>query len=109
MKINQLGIQSYQTITKPDMPTRQTERVAGQQVASDTITLTPQSEAAGSQLAVRPAGNGYADMLSPAEKTALDLLFAKYQERAQMNATYASGGSTATDDGGLGVLLDVKG
>jgi hypothetical protein len=107
MKINQIGIQSYQTINKPDMPTRQTERVAGQQNALDTITLTPQSEAAGSQLAVRASGNGYADLLTPTEKTALELLFAKYQERAQNNATYGAGSNNP--DTGLGVLLDVKG
>ncbi len=108
MKINQLGIQSYQTINKPDVQPRYTERIAEQQKSADTITLTPQSEAAGSQLAVRARGNGYADLLTPTEKTALELLFAKYQERAQNNATYGAG-ANSNPDAGLGVLLDVKG
>ena len=109
MKINQLGIQSYQTINKPDISARQPERAAEQKrPANDTITITPQSEIDGSKLAVRASGNGYADTLSPAERTALELLFTKYQERANTRATYAKEASSEPDQG-LGILLDVKG
>ena len=100
MKINPLGIQNYQHLTRRDNAAQQAATEAQQQATSPDVTIEPQ-QSLGSKLAVKGPAGSYADYLSDSERKAMDLLFARFQE---------SGRFSAGSDGlpTLGRLVDVK-
>jgi len=102
MKINPVSIQSYQEAVKPDRPG---ERRTISAPAEQSVTIDPQKNKVGSELAVNLKGASYADSLSPEEKQALDMLFGKFRGEDRFGGNYqseSSGGST------VGRMIDVK-
>lgn len=104
MKINPTAIQSYQQLAQ-----RQTQRPAEQPKQAETereVTITPQAEAAKSEMAVKAPEGSYADFLTEAEKAALELLFQRFGESGRFGSAFAGGESGSGK--GLGKLIDVK-
>ena len=100
MKINPLGIQSYQQITRRENPTPEAARQEDRTTVRDSIAIEPKKET-GSKLAVSGPSGTYADFLSADEQKAMELLFARFQETGRM-------AQTAGEDKILGRVVDVK-
>lgn len=105
MKINQIGIQSYQQINRQDSATVEQRR---SQADETTVNIEPQAQSQNSQLAVKAAGGNYMDALSGDERKALEMLFSRFRESGRFGANYRAGGETKTDDSTLGSIIDVK-
>lgn len=104
MKINSIGINAYQQMTgraqasqKP-VPQEKTEQA---QIIGK-IQIPSRTDKVGSDISIKLDGKDYADMLTPEEKQALELLFEKYG--AQKTGTAA----VQTEQSGLGRFVDVR-
>jgi hypothetical protein len=104
MNINPVGIQSYQQINvREDNQTQKSQDSAAQ---AQAVSIEPQ-DLAPSKVAVKASSGSYAQYLSPEEKNALDLLFARFQNADRFGPGYAENDPTA-ESGPLGKLIDVK-
>lgn len=99
MKIGHIGINDYRPTQRPEQLRPQTNV---EQDKSVTQTITPQNPVQVSKVAIRTAESpGFAG-LSPAERQALELVFAKYKD----NPRFAPTGESQNTD--LGRFVDVK-
>ncbi|MFQ5499586.1 MAG: hypothetical protein ACE5FH_07930 [Candidatus Zixiibacteriota bacterium] len=106
MKINPVGIQSYQQLIGQKRATEQPrEQTAQNEVARD-LSISPQEQA--SRVAVKAPSRTYAEFLSTEERRALEILFDKFQDSGRFGPGYARGGATENDRERLGTILDVK-
>lgn len=109
MKINPIGINSYQQLTGQDASRKpSTEKKAEVSLAQSTVLITPKSEATSSRLAVKAEAGSYADFLSPEEKNALELLFSRYTDRGRFGPSYNRNATEQEDSARLGNVLDLK-
>lgn len=97
MKINPVGIQTYQHLSRKERPVDQTAQEAQSTVAGAT-TIEPHA-AIGSHLAVQGPRGSYADYLNESEREALELLFARFKN---------ADGTAAGSESSVGRLIDVK-
>lgn len=108
MKINPLGVQSYQQLARKD----QTETIPKDNKAAEpgnqTLAITPQAETAGSRISVSAAKGGVAEQLSPEEKQALEILFARFKQTERFGPSYRKESSPSNENSTLGGMLDVK-
>jgi len=100
MKINPIGIQSYQQITRRENPAPEAARQDDQSAVKNSVAIEPQKQA-GSKLAVNAPSGTYADYLTKEEQKAMELLFARFQESGRL------AGKTA-EQNTLGRVVDVK-
>jgi len=103
MKVNPIGIQSYQQINRNDRQP-QIEKETPFQLPGDKVTIQPQDEVSQSKVAVKAKVESYDAMLSPQEKQALDLLFSRFKESGR----FGYSGTEETDSKSLGNFVDVK-
>ncbi|HKK20141.1 MAG TPA: hypothetical protein VJ983_01610 [candidate division Zixibacteria bacterium] len=104
MNINPVGIQSYQQINvREDNQTQKSQDSAAQ---AQAVSIEPQ-DLAPSKVAVKASSGSYAQYLSPEEKNALDLLFARFQNADRFGPGYTENDPSA-ETGPLGKLIDVK-
>ena len=104
MKVNPIGIQSYQQINRNDRQAQIEKEATQLPKSGDQVTIKPQDEVAESKLAVKAKVKSYDTMLTPQEKQALDLLFSRFKESGRF-------GYSGTDEGeskSLGNFVDVK-
>ncbi len=109
MKIDPVGIQSYQQVTKRDqqaapMAPESQER----QLAEARVTIEPQREIATSKMAVKAPAGQYAEFLSVDERKALDLLFSRFRDGSRFGPGYSNGSETTATDVHIGRIIDVK-
>jgi hypothetical protein len=101
MKVNPLGIQSYQS---PNTARPQTEQKPTVAKSTDaTIVVTPQPEGAPSTLAVKATPADYGSLLTEPERKAMEALFARFKDTGR---TGLSSGSES--ERGLGQIVDIK-
>jgi len=101
MKVNPLGIQSYQS---PNTARPQTEQKPSLAKSTDAkITVTPQPEGISSALAVKATPADYGSLLTEPERKAMEALFARFKDPAR---TGLSGNAEA--ERGLGQIVDIK-
>jgi hypothetical protein len=105
MKINPIGIQSYQQLNRQDQPAA-APRPEPQ--PESTVSIDPKSQPPTSQLAVKASGANYLNALSGDERKALDLLFSKFRDTGRFGANYKPDGDNQREEGVLGRLIDVK-
>ncbi len=103
MKVNPVSIQSYQQIAQRD---RAADRTKIAQTDGQSLTIQPEKKSVSSSLAVRVPGASYADVLSPEENQALNMLFSKYRGNDKFGSGYQAG--PATNEFGVGRVIDVK-
>lgn len=103
MKINPIGIQSYQQIPKRD------EAVipnTAQQEQPANVTIEPKNAVAKSPLALRAKAGNYADSLTTDERRALELLFSRFKDPSRFSMNNRA--EAESSDAGLGQVIDVK-
>ena len=108
MKVNPVGIQTYQQLNRRD---NQGAEQIGQEpakVADKKVAISPQDDNASSRLAVKTKGGDYSQYLSPEEKNALDILFARYRENGRFGSTYQADSEKNGNGKSLGRIVDVK-
>jgi hypothetical protein len=107
MKVNPLGIQSYQHINRQDRPPANPLSTGTQAGTDQTVVIEPQSTLQKSAVSVKAPQGTYANYLSNAERQALEMLFDKFRDTGRFGAT---GGNAETEAGerSLGKLVDVK-
>jgi hypothetical protein len=104
MKINPVGVETYrQAMTRPPVDNKTVPENKAR-VNETRINIPNEAERTGSRLSVKLKPGTFSDMLSPQEKQALDMLFAKYNNIKQ--GDYSR--SNDTGQGHLGNLVDVK-
>lgn len=109
MKINPIGISSYQQLTGQDASRKPSaDKKAEAPGAQSTVLITPQSEAKSSRLAVKAEAGSYADFLSPEEKNALELLFSRYTDRGRFGPSYSRNATEQEESVRLGNVVDLK-
>jgi hypothetical protein len=104
MKINPIGINAYQEMTGHAQASRK-PAVANQAELIQKpgkINIPGRIDKTGSDISIRLSGQDYAEMLSPEEKQALELLFEKYGDKRGMP------NSGTINPSGLGTFVDVK-
>lgn len=103
MKVNSIGIQSYQQIPKRDDAAAQAAR---EQEQAATVTIEPKSPVSTSSLAIKSKSGNYADSLSNEERRAMELLFSRFKDSGR----FGMNGRPETDnsDAGLGQIVDIK-
>jgi len=107
MKINPLGIRAYQHLERQDRPTLAENQAPAREAAESTVLVEPQSPVSKSALAVKAPSGSYAQFLSPAERQALDLLFAKFGDSTRFGSAYNEGADNTETRAGVGRLIDV--
>lgn len=109
MKINPLGINSYQQVTGRDLNRQQAlEPQTEKKTAEPKISIPTTEEVQSSRLAVKVDSGTYADSLSAEERNALDLLFSRYADRSRFGRAYNNDVNSDRDDAHLGNHVDLK-
>ena len=88
MKINPIGIQSYQQVNHQNNSGRTVAPEQDVPRPEKPVTITPQPESAGSKLAIKTPGGNYAEFLTEEEKQALELLFTRFRDSSRFGAGY---------------------
>jgi hypothetical protein len=107
MKINSVGIQNYQQLNRQENNRPPTADRQPSADAQDSVLITPQPAQPSSVLSVKAPSGTYADALTPQERQALDLLFARFKESGRFTAAARSDGENGSDLG-IGNIIDVK-
>ncbi|MCB2201354.1 hypothetical protein KQH51_01330 [bacterium] len=101
MKVNPLGIQNYQSLTRRETNAQAATAEAQQAAVRSDLTIEPQPST-GSKLAVKGPSGDYSEYLNEAERKAMDLLFARFAETGRY------GSSTGEPQQTLGRVVDLK-
>jgi len=107
MKINPLAIRAYQHLERQDRSATAESRVQAQETTDSTVLVEPQSPVQKSALAVKAPSGSYAQFLSPAEREALDMLFARFGDSGRFGAAYNEGSEATESQTRVGRLIDV--
>jgi hypothetical protein len=108
MKINPLGIRAYQHLDRQDRSTVADTQVQSQETTDSTVLVEPQSSVQKSALAVKAPSGSYAKFLSPAEREAIDMLFARFGDSTRFGSAYNEGSeNTESNNVSVGRLIDV--
>jgi len=108
MKVNPLGIQAYQHLTRQDKPAADRPDSAIRGAGEEKVVIEPQSPVTKSALAVKVPGGNYSKFLSVEERQALDLLFARFSDSGRFGTAYAAEAESADRTVSLGRVVDVK-
>ncbi len=110
MKVNPIGVQSYQELVKRDQAPAQKPLQEGESGRSTIkpLNIKPQDEAQRSRLVVKAPRASYADNLSEAEQRALDLLFSRFRDTGRFGPGYKVGDAAGGDESPVGNFVDVK-
>ncbi len=103
MKINPIGIQSYQQVPKRE---DNAGAASYREAEANPVAIEPKSSAVGSNVAVKAKSGTYADSLSTEERRALELVFARFKDSGRFGVNGKADGEKA--ESGLGQLIDVK-
>ncbi len=109
MKINPMGIQSYQQVShqqaRPAAPAADEQSKA---VDKSKLAIPVQDASETSRLAIKAPGDSYAKFLSVEERQALDLLFGKFRDADRFGAGYSRDMESDDTNGKLGRVVDLK-
>jgi hypothetical protein len=108
MKINPIGIQAYQQLTRQQRADSPQVEKQDKSVANRQVTIAPQGQQDESQLAVRPANGSYADSLSAEERAALDLLFERFKDSERFGPGYSRQAGQSQGEARIGTRIDIK-
>lgn len=108
MKVNPLGIQAYQHLTRQDKPAADPLAGAIKGAEAEKVVIKPQSPVSKSALAVKVPEGNYSKFLSVEERQALDLLFSRFSDSARFGTAYAAETEPGNQAASLGRVVDVK-
>ncbi len=104
MKINATGIDAYRNITGENQINRKPVSTDNRAEQGDKVQIPVQDKAPGSKLSVNLKNGSFADMLSPEERQALEMIFEKF--RGAEGRSYEKSGTV--DKPRLGSIVDIK-
>jgi len=104
MKINSIGIQSYQEMVRRDNAAQRPDLNAETKKADGKVAIEPHNRATRSQMAVKAPKGSYSEFLSVEERQALELLFSRFKGNENVAASADAGSKAPT----LGAWIDVK-
>jgi len=105
VKINPIGIQSYQQLT--NRQNQVNEQAEKSQKTDDILNIKPKEITERSEISVRAPEGSYAEFLSTEEKSALELLFNKYQDSDRFGSAFNKN-NARNENKTLGKIIDVK-
>ena len=105
MKVNPVGINTYQNLTNQEKAAQKPVDAATLQQQQPAVSA---AEAQTSRLAVKAPSGSYADMLSVEERQALDVLFSRFKDSDRLGAVYQAKPETAAKEETLGRIIDIK-
>lgn len=100
MKINPLGIQSYQT---PNANRPQIDKKPSAGTGEPKVVITPQPEGTPSAVSIKASPADFGSLLTEPERKAMEALFARFKENGK-NA----GAVGSETERGLGNFVDIK-
>ena len=107
MKVNPIGIQTYQQLNRKDNENNVPVAEKQTKAVDRKLSISPQEEVSPSKLAIKANSGDYAQYLSPEERNALDILFARYKETGRFGPTYQKDANQSNDNN-LGRMVDIK-
>ncbi len=108
MKVNPLGIQAYQHLTRQDKPAADRPDSAIKGAGEEKVVIEPQSPVSKPALAIKVPEGNYSKFLSPEERQALDQLFARFSDTSRFGAAYRAETEPTDQSANLGRMVDVK-
>ncbi|MBN1212264.1 MAG: hypothetical protein JXA92_06770 [candidate division Zixibacteria bacterium] len=105
MKVNPVGINTYQNLTGQEKTGQKPVDAATLQQQQAAVATT---EAQTSKLAVKAPSGSYAEMLSVEEKQALEVLFSRFKDSERFGAVYQAKAESAAKENTLGRIIDIK-
>ena len=108
MKINPIGIQSYQQLERRDKPAETAPDGKKLSKAGESVTISLQAAGASSRLAVKAPRGDYTEFLTPEERNALEILFRRFNDPARFGPAYQREADTAGENPVVGHFIDVK-
>ena len=108
MKINPIGIQSYQQLTKRDNPVNSAPNLKRSETTESTVTITPQTDRLSSRLAIKAPRGSYAEFLTSEERKALELLFRRFSDSSRFGPGYQRETDNAEQPTTVGSIVDMK-
>ena len=107
MKVNPIGIQTYQQLNRKDNQTNLPVAEQQTKAVDKQLSISPQEKISQSKLAVKANSGDYSQYLTPEERNALDILFARYKETGRFGPTYQKDANQSVGNN-LGRTIDVK-
>lgn len=108
MKVNPLGVQAYQQLTRQEKPTAERPEASTINGGEEKIVIKPQPAVTKSVLAVKAPSGNYSKFLSVEERQALDLLFARFSDNARFGSASTVSAENAESGANLGKVVDIK-
>ncbi|MDF1543624.1 MAG: hypothetical protein P1R58_00825 [bacterium] len=109
MKVNSIGIQSYQQVSQQQARPAATATEEQSKSADKTkLSIPVQDASESSRLAIKAPGDSYAKFLSVEERQALDLLFGKFRDAERFGSGYNRDMEANNDGSKLGRVVDLK-
>ncbi len=108
MKINPVGIQSYQQLERHDGPAGTATDAGKLRKSENLVSISPQAAGVGSRLAVKAPKGDYTEFLTPEERSALEILFRRFNDPARFGPAYQREADTAGENAMVGHFIDVK-
>ena len=108
MKINPVGVQAYQQLTRREQNTAPPQKEQTTELKDVPVHIAPQEPEAQSALAVKAPGKSYAEFLTPEEKAALDLLFSRFSDNGRFGHALRGSADNDEQSGTIGRIVDVK-
>lgn len=108
MKINPIGIHSYQQLTRRDNPANAAPASDELSKTDSSVTISPQADGTGSRLAIKAPKGSYAEFLTPQERKALEILFRRFHDTARFGPEYQEETEVGGEHGMVGSIIDVK-
>ncbi|RKX29921.1 MAG: hypothetical protein DRP47_00425 [Candidatus Zixiibacteriota bacterium] len=106
MKINPIGIQSYQQLNNQRKNIPSQAEKAG--MPERSLTISPKEITARSEVAIKAPEGSYADFLSTEEKSALDMLFRRYADSDRFGPSFNRDVDSGNREDSLGRVIDLK-
>ncbi|MEA2030420.1 MAG: hypothetical protein U9N55_02330 [candidate division Zixibacteria bacterium] len=106
MKINPVGIQSYQQLTSHQRNTQVPKENVGN--SDSSLTISSKEITNRSDVAVKAPEGNYSDFLSSEEKSALDMLFHRYADTGRFGSSFNKNVDSSNNEEPLGRVIDVK-
>lgn len=108
MKVNPLGVQAYQQLTRQEKPTAERPEAATIKSGDENVVIKPQPAITKSALAVKAPSGNYSKFLSVEERQALDLLFARFSDNSRFGAAPSASAENSQPGANLGRVVDIK-
>lgn len=108
MKINPLGVQTYQQLARKDQADTVSKDTKAVESGNRMAAITPQSETSGSRISISAAKGSFSEQLSAEERQALEILFTRFKQTDRFGPSYRSQSAPPNETSTLGGMLDVK-